>query len=320
MHSYDKNDLKKAIKEIKIALSIDNNPYFKFIAGAVYYTNKDYHNAIANLKENLKSDPENLDSLMFLARCYNESDKKKDALNAIINALKIAPNYPDAIKLKVNILMDLGRNYEALSELKKVVKIDQIDPEIYFNMATIYLDLRQYDKALKSINEAKRVSNGEDDQIYELSANIYARLHNYEAAISDLDNAIKYYDEEDSSLYLEKAAILDKAGKFDDALSLLNNILEKDSEDSLAFFLLIRVLIHSNRMDKLMEIVEESKLNNDIKDVLNMFMNKNYLNNQNDLDGIVKIGQKYIGKDNFEANLFMAILLEIYEEINSAGK
>ncbi len=69
-----------------------------------------------------------------------------------------------------------------------------------------------------------------------------------------------------------------------------------------------------------MEIVKKRKLNNDIKDVLNMFMNKNYLNNQNDLDGIVKIGQKYIGKDNFEANLFMAILLEIYEEINSAGK
>ncbi len=273
------------------------------------------------MNENLKSDPESLDSLMYLARSYAESDKKKDALNAIIHALKIAPNYPEALKLKADILLSLKRYYEALSELKKALKIDETDPEIYFNIATIYYNIKQYDKALESINEAKRVSNGDDEQIYELSSNINSKLDNLDDAISDIDNAIKYsVDDSDNSLKLEKVILLDKSGRFDDALSLVNTILEKDNDDYFAFYILIKILVKNNKVDKLMEIVNQRKLNDDIKSLLNLYIDKGSPRTYGEVNEIIKNLKKYADKDDFESNLYTTILLGIYTKINFNNK
>ena len=64
-----------------------------YAEGNGLYNRYQYSEALKKFKESLKYNPDNVDALYFLARCYHRTG---DTKNAIKNYKKIINNYPQA--------------------------------------------------------------------------------------------------------------------------------------------------------------------------------------------------------------------------------
>lgn len=127
-------DMAKYVKtELLAKLKIENikskdNCFWPFCIGAINETTKNYREAISYYVESnkIESSP---DVTFRIGRCYEELGEYKKALDCIDASLQLDSTEESYILTKADLLYEIGRTTEAISEIDKMISIS---PESYY--------------------------------------------------------------------------------------------------------------------------------------------------------------------------------------------
>lgn len=108
--------------------------------GRVFLEQKRYEEALAELLEALRVEPDNVQALYELGRAYNGLKQYEPAIQALRKAIQEQPNYPEAHFGLGMILLAMGKREEAKQVSSVLAKIDQkraeeLDQEIARHMS-----------------------------------------------------------------------------------------------------------------------------------------------------------------------------------------
>lgn len=154
---------KKALLYANKAILLDkNNPFAYYRKGFIYYTNEDYNKALQAYiaAENLKSDePYFYDMLARMSWIYqNTKNDMNLAMQYADKAIELNPNDAFCQYRKGCVLSyGLKKYSESLSYLKKAYNMDTSFPEIFFDIANTYMNLKKYKLAIKYIDEGLEI-------------------------------------------------------------------------------------------------------------------------------------------------------------------
>ena len=109
-----------------------------------------YAEAMAITQEEIKSNPNNMDSYVVMAWSLQKLEKHQDALSYALLALKLNAYDFRIIEIVGESSFYLGKNLEALKAFEQYVVLapagDRIE-KVYYFMGEIYLQLGQYNRA-----------------------------------------------------------------------------------------------------------------------------------------------------------------------------
>ncbi len=239
-----KNLYDQAIEEYKLALQADpNNAVIYVNMGSAYQAKKDYDNAMDCYQKGLRIDPQNKGAMEGLQTCNKHKEEQR-----IVTLNKEADS-----------LFKAGKFDEALARFQELLKKDQNDPAIHFNIGAALEGKKDLDGAIdeyrlavkldpKSKAYADALSSALDDKVAPVIKQALAahQAKNYTEAINLYNQALAIrpdspdndelwynmgaaqYSKEDyraAQLSYEKAYKLDPKGRVDD-LYYIGTILE----------------------------------------------------------------------------------------------
>jgi tetratricopeptide (TPR) repeat protein len=137
-------------------------------------------------------------------------------------AIELKPNLASAHFGYAYYLSTVGRNEEAISEIKKSRDLDPLKPLIYNSIANVYYFARQYDLALEQIKIAEEL-NPNPKHIYYNRAFNNAVRGQYGEAIINYKEAIRN-GADGSGEYCYFGFALAKAGRMDEARAVLKKL------------------------------------------------------------------------------------------------
>lgn len=217
--------------------------------------------ALALLERGLEFAPEAAEIRSRLAAQYLAANRPDAALEQIDKALSLEPENVDFKKLKANILAEagkvdearalfdeatkdagdnilvqiekgqflaaLGKHDEAIENFTKLIeKFDA--PGLYYFRAVLYLQAKDYDKALADVNKSLR--QGMDvATATRLKGVIYLQMEKYDDAIRIFKQLRRHVEHKDDAV-AQIAYATAKKGLYKSALKMLNAELEKKPE------------------------------------------------------------------------------------------
>ena len=267
-------------------------------------------NAIGDLQAALAESPEIPLAQLALGRLLALADKNDDAKKAfdaalaqIDKALELAPENADFKKLKANILAKagkadeatalfdeatkdagdnllvqiekgqflatLGRHDEAIENFTKLIeKFDA--PGLYYFRAVLYLQAKDYDKALADVNKSLR-QGMEVATATRLNGVVYLQMEKYDDAIRVFKQLRRHVDHRDDAA-AQIAYATAKKGLYKSALQMLNAELEKKPESTEFLRTLADMELMFGHWEKAAEVYERLlKLNPADSGVLNNY-------------------------------------------------
>lgn len=159
------NDLKRALEFFESAAKLDSNYalayagisdcYQLLVEYRVTPSKESFQKAREAAKKALEIDPnlaEARASLGYILAFYDwEFDEAEKEFK---KAIELNPNYATGRQWYAELLMAKGRFDEAKIEVEKAQELDPISPIIATNVAAFYYITKQYDKSIKSADEA----------------------------------------------------------------------------------------------------------------------------------------------------------------------
>jgi tetratricopeptide (TPR) repeat protein len=145
-----------------------------FALGQLYFAQKDYANSAKWLRKLAPDDPDYLESLFlfgvdeFFLGHYPSAERAFEMIGKEIPLDEVANN--------AGVLAARGGRYaEALDDFERAFKSDPTDGDFCFNRGVTLWNLRRYDEAAKSLEEAIRL-NDNDSEAHTLLAVVLGRL------------------------------------------------------------------------------------------------------------------------------------------------
>ena len=203
------------------------------LMGEAYYYKKDFQKAVRRFRE-LQTDfplskfvPE---SFIYMGMCYIEDgnyDKAEETLEMVLSKYPQYDKDQQVTMLLVEIAVRREGRGEAIALLEKSMKsarTEQKRIEIILRISQLYIDMKQYQKALPLLQSAPRKKDY-PEQAYRLDKNLlicYRETGKYDEAlklISFMASSRLYTAHTDEILY-EKGLILKALEKYDDAIDV----------------------------------------------------------------------------------------------------
>jgi membrane associated rhomboid family serine protease/Tfp pilus assembly protein PilF len=158
-------DLDKGIKELQVAAR--QRPGFaethELLADA-YLAKGDFDNAAAEMKQVLALDPRNEAVYSRLGLIYLQQKKSAMAEQVFRQLLKINPNSADGHAGLAGALSDERRYEEALTEYQRVLEIDSLYHDVYYNIGVVEAHLNQADNAIAALLKQRQVWDDPDNE------------------------------------------------------------------------------------------------------------------------------------------------------------
>jgi tetratricopeptide (TPR) repeat protein len=116
-----------------------------------------WHQAIAELNEELKVDPSSAQAEYEIGEAYRKHNQPEPAVTAFHKALDLNP---DAVPARLGLakaLRQLGRKSDALAALEPALNSAPDDPDVHFVLAQVYRDLGRSAEAQKEMAAFQRL-------------------------------------------------------------------------------------------------------------------------------------------------------------------
>lgn len=196
IHLANKKEFKKAIKILCEVINSDQYDYIAFnILGGIYIEIEEYENALINLENAIKINPEYGNAFYNLSVLYRA---KKNWHHALLNINKSINRCTDFLENAYNnkgqILYELHRYDEAIISLEKAISININNEQNYILIGNIYYYIKKYEQALMYYDKALLLGKG-DAVILSNRANILSELERYDIAIDSFKKAIEFDNE-----------------------------------------------------------------------------------------------------------------------------
>lgn len=247
--------------------------------GIIYFSKKDYAQAIACYKKAAELDPSYAEAHFNLANVYRSQGKTQEALQEYETALKIKPALNDVRSILINAYVDMGdfakaentiapllqkketaveghmllggiyqQNglYEkALFQYLKAVQLAPREAVIYHNIGLMHFHLKNYDKAEKSFEIATRLNPSLTDS-YTMLGQLHLQRQDDDGALELFLKALQT-SPQNKDLHFNVGTIYLRAGNLDAAMQQYNEAIKIDPSYSLAHYNLGTILRHQGK-------------------------------------------------------------------------
>ena len=185
--------------------------------------------ALAQIDKALELAPENADFKKLKANILAKAGKADEATALFDEATKDAGDNLLVQIEKGQFLATLGRHDEAIENFTKLIeKFDA--PGLYYFRAVLYLQAKDYDKALADVNKSLR-QGMEVALATRLKGVIYLQMEKYDDAIRIFKQLRRHVEHKDDAA-AQIAYATAKKGLYKSALKMLNDELAKKPEST----------------------------------------------------------------------------------------
>ena len=257
---YDgQNNTEKAIEYAKNAFNIDkeNKWYAAFLADSYfkigdYRKSSTYYDLVVN-----KHDDRNIDHQSKLAQSLIYSDQKEKAIEALNKMELVTGSSPMTSLTKHDLYLELGKEKEADDALLKLFDENATDVSMLLEVMDYFLQTRQLNKALLSINRIKKIDQ-HNAKAKVGEAEIELSKGNIDQTFVLLNEAMvsAEVEEERKLMILQSLIGMSFDARYSEAKAvnknlsvLLNNLRESLSESSLYMSLYGEYLMQNNHKD-----------------------------------------------------------------------
>ena len=179
-----------------------------FTSGKVYLQQKDYDNAVKQLRVAIKNSPDAWEPYMWLGRTYAETDRLEEASEHLHIALDLAPDakaraecdnaiayYMQLFRNEGNSKMEASQYEMALIEYEKAIIIDPYNASSLVNLGAAYQNLGDDDAAITAYEDAQALEPDNEAILeYLLGAYSIKAASLASPGVEDYDGAIEYYE------------------------------------------------------------------------------------------------------------------------------
>ncbi len=260
--------LSKAIEFYKAALKADPNAAVisEELAGLYIQAGK-VRDAVAEIQDRLKRDPNAIDARRVLGRLYArmigdpQTNKINEemlrlALEQYRKIVEIDPKDTDSWLLLGRLQRVAHDSVESEKAFKKVLELDPDNEDALTELALVYANLGDSKMALQTWEEAAK-QNPNRRNLTAL-AGAYEDLRDYANAVQVLRRAL---DAEPDNLEIKRMLGQDLifAGKFDEALKIYSEVVADDPKDSQSLLRMSQVYRQQRNFAKAHEILDQAK-------------------------------------------------------------
>lgn len=219
----DKNNLQMEELVNLSKLEKDRNKYINYWQGIKYKYNKsgniNEQKAIESFKEDLKLNPDNIDSYKQLSELYERLSKIDDLIKLYENFKENNPQSLYFHSLLAKAYIQKGKNLEFNNLIDEMYKKQPNDINTYLMISVIYSSINNHKEGINILQKAKiKFPNCKKDLLQLLSF-FYIKNKEYDNAINEANELIKLYPKDHngyqimSVIYLESGNT-EKANKY----------------------------------------------------------------------------------------------------------
>jgi tetratricopeptide (TPR) repeat protein len=187
-----------------------NSPeaYRYFINGANAFDENDYHTAVKLFSQALETDSNFVDATIRLSYAYFNQNLFEEGKRLCLKVYAKRDQMPFQLKLLTNFLYSIyfETPYESIACLRQLQNFDDQVPSNYYNIATFYYQLYQYDKAIPEFEKALELFNKWDSrprwpQKYTMPGVIYHKANQYKKEKKLYRIAVRYFPNDPELIY-----------------------------------------------------------------------------------------------------------------------
>lgn len=228
-----------------------------FNLGIIYAKMERIDDAILQLREAARLEPDYLEAHLVLGVLYDFKNKKEEAIKSYGEILKKDPKNKEARRFLGDIYIDQKKSKEAIQQFEAILKIDTKDPQAYIDLASAYLRLDMAPKAKAVMEDAKK--NGiKNYKIYLVEGLIYVQDNQFKEAIEVYKKALEI-EPKSSMCNFYIGAAYERSGQKSEAVSFLRKAIEFDKKNSQALNYLGYVYADDDmNLDEAVELIKKA--------------------------------------------------------------
>ena len=220
---------------------------------------KNYQQAKERFLEILLSEPNNLVALYNLALCELCLNNEDAGYNILLNVVDKNPKHVEALYNIGIYNFKHGQLDDAINYLQNVLEISpRALQNVYFDIANCYAGKQDLEQAIKYYNKNIEYYPNHIESYINLST-IYLETNNFVEAQRKIRTAYKM-DKENVFLNYTYAIIHFESKLYKEALDKFEYVLSKDPTQTGAFYGKLECLINLNNPQKVLEIIENSQI------------------------------------------------------------
>lgn len=172
-----------------------NKTYFTYYKARIEFERDHHKEAIALLKESIKLDSENFQSVMLLGHLYEMGSQRKNAISLYEKFIEANPSNFSILAKLVDLLFSEGAYEKVIPHLEKLIAVDTDNLNLKVRLGVLYTEIGKVDEAKDIFSEILAKVPDSDKVLYYL-ASLYQHT-------SESEKAIEYFSKikDDSALY-----------------------------------------------------------------------------------------------------------------------
>jgi len=227
----------KALEEADKAVSLDPGNLNAYMTlGNIYRHNKEHEKSLVEYKKvlGLVKDDKKVESEICreIAQVYVEQGEYGKALEEADKAVSLDPGNLNAYMTLGNIYRHNKEHEKSLVKYKKVLELakgdKKVESEIYGEIAQVYVEQGEYDKALEEADKAARLDSG-NLKAYMTLGSIYRHNKEYEKALVEYKKILelaKGYKKIEKEVYESMVKIYSEIGEYSRIVEAINRLIE----------------------------------------------------------------------------------------------
>jgi tetratricopeptide (TPR) repeat protein len=208
-----KGQIEKAFNLFESAIKINPNfPDAYSNRGNVFRMQKKYDLAINDYSKSIELKP-NLNVIYARANTYKDNNNLQNAIKDYTTIINSNPSFPDIFFDRAYTYIRLENYNNAKKDLESQLQLDPKDFKSLANLIGIKKKLELYEEALADYEKILKEFPNQPDlhKLYNNRASLYQEIKNYEKALEDANKALEIKDDYDIG-YLNRGEIYMKLG------------------------------------------------------------------------------------------------------------
>ncbi|MEP7234581.1 MAG: tetratricopeptide repeat protein, partial [Ignavibacteriota bacterium] len=221
-------------------------------------------------------DQERKNVLVRIARgvLFGKQGKREDAVEEFMKGIKINPNEISTLLYLARYYISVDSLKPAEVMLYRAQAVNANDVRPFLGLAELYEKQPIVDLAVQQYQEAKKI-DPKDETVVAKLAQLYTRSKKYNDAVKEWDNVTKI-DPDYARAYYEMAHIYDISDDPVNAAKYAEKYVMLDSEDLDGIWLLARSLAESNQYKKALPYLEKSAKSDSLKEQTDLYLARSY--------------------------------------------
>lgn len=234
------NDTKSTQILEQLVAKNKSDAYYYYL-GLSYEKQKNYEKAIENWNASLQLNPEYFKSAYKLS-LQLANMQQFDASLEVANAfLKNNPNNIDLLKIRGQVYYALKKNRNCIQDFEKVVAKNGADDNILEKLANVYLNTKDYKKAITIYTDLIENYNDQNPNFYFNRGKCYGFLYEIEKAEEDINTSIELRTYNFDNEYFYLGFFYQQLEEYEKALSYYKKTLNTNSNHAEAAYQIIAI-------------------------------------------------------------------------------